>query len=187
MKKNILKSLCLFFVMLATVACSDESNDAVQMNDASDFTVKSTEGDVWEGVIGVVNGKNFEVLPEKREAIIADLESILAREGGDNVKLATLEIVEKVATNVPGDLGYMIIGSNNDGISIGKMVAKSLSQDNNTYVFTLIGGSSGSISTSCWGCARGCFLRHYRIDGKFIPYCEEGVCGNFCTKKETEK
>lgn len=187
MKKNLLKSLCLFLVMLATVSCSDESNDAVQMNNASDFNVKNTEKDVWEGVIGVVNGKNFEILPEKRDAIIAEFESILSSEGGDNVKLATLEIVEKPSTNSPGDLGYMIIGSNNDGISIGKMVEKSFSEDRNAFVFTLFGGASGRVSTSCWGCSRGCFLRHYRIDGQFIPYCDEGVCGYFCTKKETEK
>lgn len=182
MKRILLQSLSLLLVILTATSCSEE-NEPVQMNNASEAALKSGS-DVWSGVIGVEKSGVYEIVAD-RAALIADLESILLKEEG-NIKLTSLEIVEKIAENDPKDIGYMIIGSNGDGVSIGIMMAKIYSLPHNSNIF-ILDSSSSFRSTSCWGCSRGCFLKYYNIEGERVPYCDEGVCGNFCTKKETER
>ena len=182
MKKSILQFLSLFVCVIFT-ACTEEPNASVQMNDeASDLVAKSSTP--WDGIIGIEKDGKFEIVADQN-FLKADLEKTL-QDQGTPARLTYLAIEEKIATNNPSDRGYMLIGGDANGTSIGVFLEKNFSQPHNSHVFT-IDRSSGLTRTSCRGCAQGCNLQYLTIDGKKIPICNENGCMYNCEKIETSK
>ena len=181
--KKLLQFLSMLLVCVVFTSCTEEPNASVQMNDdASDFVAKTTTP--WDGIIGVEKDGKFEITADQN-FLKADLEKTL-QDQGTPTRLVTLSINQKTATNNSSDVGYMLIGSDNNGISIGVFLEKSFSQPNNSHVFT-IDRTSNFTRTSCRGCAQGCNLQYMTIDGKRIPYCNENGCYYNCDKVETSK
>src|SRR5690606_40385058 len=105
---------------------------------------------------------------------------------GIQTSLRTLVIDERAALNDPSDSAFVLIGSDNDGISIGVFMEKSYSEPHNSFVFT-VDRSLDFIRTTCKGCAQGCNLQYLTIDGKKIPICNENGCYYNCEKIQTSK
>lgn len=180
MKKNLLQLLSALFAIGMIISCSsDAENDTTVNEGLSASTVSTARGSVWDGVIGEDWGNGRYVVTANEELILTDLQEIIEKEGHTAV-LRNLEIVQKVATNDSGDRGFMLIGSDNQGTSIGVWMEL---QNNN---FTLVRQPGLSTSTTCTGCATGCNLQYLTIDGKKVAYCNENGCIYDCEKSESD-
>lgn len=180
MKKNLLKALSALFAIGMIISCSsDAENDNVNTPSSASSASTARGGSVWSEVIGKDWGNGQYVITADENAILADLQVIIRKEG-HLAELRSLEIVQKTATNDPADVGYMLIGSDNQGTSIG--VWMELQNDS----FTLIRQPGLSTSTTCTGCATGCNLQYLTIDGKKVAYCNENGCIYDCEKSESD-
>lgn len=181
MKKNLLKALSALFAIGMIISCSSDAENDTTVNEGLSATAASTaRGSVWSGVIGEDWGDGRYVVTANEELILADLQEIIRKEGHTST-LKNLEIVQKTAANDPSDIGYMLIGSDNEGTSIG--VWMQLSQQSQ---FTMVRQPGLSTSTTCTGCATGCNLQYLTIDGKKVAYCNENGCVYDCEKSESD-
>jgi hypothetical protein len=178
MKKILLKSIACLSLLILIGSCSNDENTAVDLNESASKSVTQKKASYWDGVLGVDRGSGVYQITVDPALIIADFENILQTQGTP-ASLNSLNIVRKVAANNSLDSGYMMIGSSSSGTSIGVM----LQQNGNS--FYLDPGTGGQKTTTCRGCATGCNLEYYNIDGKKIPYCNENGCIYDCTKIET--
>lgn len=138
-------------------------------------------GSVWDGPIGKDYGDGVYVVTADEQMLIDDLQKVLRKEGYP-AELRILEIVKKTASNDPNDEGFMLIGSDLQGTSIG--VWLELSQSTNSFTFVRQPGLS--TSTTCTGCTSGCNLQYLTIDGKKVAYCNENGCTYDCEKSESD-
>lgn len=180
MKSIIIKSLSCLLLLVTLWSCSSDSALQEEVNAASRENFTKKNGAIWKGVIGEDRNGVY-VITADPNALKSYLEDLL-RKDGQNVVLDTLTIEKKIATNNPGDSAYMLIGSRGSGsmsVSIGVMLTL------NRYNFSM--STEPRTSTSCRGCAEGCNLSYYTINGKKVPYCNENGCSSFnCEKSEIE-
>ena len=181
MKKITLKIVaCLLFIAFLG-ACSNEDNNIIEDTATGHAFATAARSSLWDGIIGTSNGNSTYIITADRSAILADFEDVLRTEG-TATSLQSLQIIKKVATNDPTDSAFMLIGTDNIGISIGVM----LSLDNGKfYLANPSPGAGAASSVSCRGCTTGCNLEYVKMSGKKVPYCNENGCGEFCTKSET--
>lgn len=181
MKKIILKSLACLFALALMVSCSNDETDTVVPKSsaaATAVTPSTARGSFWDGTLGVLDSNGNPQLTVDPSLVIADFEATLQKEGNDT-DLITVSIEKKYPTNSTSlDPGYMLIGSDGKGTSIGLMLTLAGTS------FTL-GGGDETTSVSCRGCATGCNLSFLLVDGHKYPYCNENGCGEFCTKSES--
>lgn len=176
---------------MLVLAASSCSNDEASINNPENVipiehspSVASTaRGTFWSAAIGEINPDGSATIIADIATITADLEEILDSEG-NTTTLEAVKIVKKVNENDSSNTTYALIGSNAAGISIGVFLVA-----NNQYLYLDDGYGTVSdneiFSTTCRGCANGCNLMYVTIGGKKVFYCDENVCGNFCSKNET--
>lgn len=179
MKKNLLKALTALFAIGMIISCSTDAENDTTVNEGLSAPSTLRGGvSVWDDVIGKDWGEGMYVITADEQEILADLQTIIEKEG-HTAELRSLEIVKKTATNDPSDEGYMLIGSDNQGTSIGVWMQL---QGNE---FSLVRQPGLSTSTTCTGCATGCNLQYLTIDGKKVAYCNENGCRFDCEKSES--
>lgn len=182
MKTILLKGFTCLCLLATLASCT---NDETLMPDpaAAAVAVPETEGataargDVWSGTLAIMNADGKPEFVVDQQLLIADLENILALEG-NNVKLTTLVIEKKLATNDLSDEAYMLVGYDGAGTSIGVMLEYAAND------FSL-GSGTAPLTVSCRGCASGCNLSFLKVDGHKFPYCNENGCGVYCSKSES--
>ena len=176
MKKIIFKSLCFLLFVAFVASCSSEDND--MQRDTSNAQAEAT---VLRGRLGVERN-GIAVLTADKVMLIKKLEAA-ALKGGDKISLTNIEIVRKTATNDGRVTLYMIVGTDDEGVSVGMPVAH---KRDGFYFDPIAGGGNdgGTTTVVCRGCATGCNLEFLLVQGKKLPYCNENGCGVYCTKKE---
>jgi hypothetical protein len=188
MKKNLLKTSAFFVLVALMASCnSDEATinttAIVPQIEASADTPSTARGTFWSAAIGEINPDGSATITADTVTITADLEEILDSEG-NTTTLTAVKIIKKVNVNDASNATYALVGTNSTGISIGVFLLA-----NNGYVYLDDGyGNTGGneiYSTTCRGCADGCNLMYITVGGKKVFYCDENVCGNFCSKNET--
>jgi len=180
MKKTTLQiAACLLFIIFIGSCSNDDTSIVSDTATEDDFTT-AARSTLWDGIIGTDNGAGVYQITADQTAIKADFEDVLKSEG-TSTTLQTLQIVKKVATNDPADSGFMLIGGDNAGISIGVMLEEKVG--GNLYLENPLGGVANS--TSCRGCTTGCNLEYIKLSGRKVAYCNENGCGEFCEKTET--
>ena len=176
--------------MLAVLGASCSTDEASINNpanapqtEASAPKASTARGSFWADAIAKVNPDGSTTIVADEAVLTADLEKILDSEG-NTTTLTSLKVLKKINVNNPQDATYALIGSNNAGISIGVFLAI-----NSDYLYLDSGygytGDNEVFSTSCRGCSTGCNLMYITVGGKKVFYCDENVCGNFCSKNET--
>lgn len=182
MKRIILNCAACLLLITAIVACSSESTVDLTTDTTAVAPERESRSNAWDGIIGEDKGNDVYEITADKQALLADLQANIDKEtAGSPVTLETLDIVKKNALNDSGDTGYMLIATDNRGVSIGVMLSKQIGSfklDNNQF--------QAPTTVSCWGCTHGCNLQYLYIDGKKIPICNENGCGSDCVKKETE-
>jgi len=188
MKKKILKSIACLLLMGMAWSCSNESDTI--MSDSNENGIRDgfheKSASVWDGPIAQETGNGQFTIVADMAALRSAFESILLRQGGQPVKVETIVVQRKTATNNPGDRLVFVIGGGRtlggNSVSSGVMLTPSFG---GMYISSGPGGVGGDPkSVSCWGCATGCFLEYYDIDGHKVPYCNSAGCGPLCDKKE---
>jgi len=143
----------------------------------------------------VVYGPIAQEIGNGQFTIVADMgalksafESLLLRQGGQPVKVETIIVQRKIAKNNPNDRLVFIIGGGRTAVgnkNVSSGVILSVGAGGMFFSSGPGGGVGGDPkSVSCWGCATGCFLEYYDIDGHKVPYCDSAGCGPLCDKKE---
>lgn len=182
MKKIILKTVLCLSVLFLSVACSNESENAIDMNSKATeeaITTKAAKESTWAGELGRDRGNgNYEITADQDE-LKKDLEAVLA-EQGKYVTLTSIIIEKLYADNDPTMYGYMLKAIDGKGTSIGTPLAKSGDIFRSNFGIYPTQGTT----TTCTGCTDGCFLRYLNVDGHSYPYCQEGVCGVLCIKTQ---
>ncbi len=176
MKKLLLKSAIFIAVLVTVISCSTDAESVTVNETVSNKTKRST---LWDGVIGKALGTKYTVTAN-RAILINDLEQVL-RSQGDTITIETLQIVQKTPINNPFERGYMLVGSDTRGTSIGVFLL--LSQQNE---FTMLRQRDMATATTCRGCATGCNLQYLTIDGKKVAYCNENGCVYDCEKTDSD-
>lgn len=188
MKRIILKSLTCLFLLGFAWSCSTDSDVTIDQPSEKNAStgVQQKDESAWEGIIGYDRGNGVYEITADEEALIADLEAILVSEENP-VKLTTLTIQRKIATNNPNSEAYFIIGGTGNIGSATTSIGRQLTRMGNGFTATpsTTGGGIAK-SVSCRGCGTGCFLEYYEIDGHFVPYCDSAGCGSDCTKSESK-
>jgi len=190
MKKKILKSIACLLLMGMAWSCSNESDtimsDSNENGTRDGFHEKSAS--VWNGPIAQETTSGQFTIVADMAALRAEFESKLLDQGGEPVKIETIIVQRKTATNNPNDRLVFLIGggraaTTNKSVSSGIILSAA---SGGMYFSSGPGGGVGGDpkSVSCWGCATGCFLEYYDIDGHKVPYCNSAGCGPLCDKKE---
>lgn len=174
MKKYL---LLLAILPMAFTSCS---TDETLTTDNPGNQHSALRAGYWNGVIAIENPNGSFQFNVNPQLLKADLEEQL-RIQGDTTTLETIAVVGKNATN-DGTNGYMLISSDNRGLSIGVMLAKSASNELKLD-FRLEDPDPSTIS--CRGCATGCNLEYLNMPGGKVPYCNSNGCGEFCQTKHT--
>ena len=187
MKRIILKSLTCLFLLGFAWSCSTDSDVTIdQPSEKNTSTgVQQKDESAWEGIIGYDRGNGVYEITADEEALIADLETILAAEENP-VKLTTLSIQRRIATNNPGGEAFFLIGGTGNIGSATTSIARQLTMANTGFSMARDLENQLLKSVSCRGCGTGCFLEYYEIDGHFVPYCDSAGCGSDCTKSESK-
>lgn len=181
MKKIIYKSLACICLLSLAFSCTTD-NDADMQEDRSVTFNEKSGGTVWDKALAQDNGDGTVTFLVDEREIKAELEALLA-EQQTPLKIVSLTIEEKFATNNPTAKGYMLIGGTgaSSGISIGMPV---VSRGGTFFSPGPVNGGPRK-AVSCRGCGSGCFLEYYDIDGHFVPYCDSAGCGPYCDKMES--
>jgi hypothetical protein len=163
-------------------ACS--SDNSIKDDGSRDGFNAKTGENILDGVIGIERGSEY-VITADANALTAALEDILESQG-QPVTIKALEIRKLIASNNTNSEGLMLIGSTGNlgdrSTSIGIMLTK---RPGGLYISDSPNGGPRT-STSCTGCAEGCNLMYYDINGRKVPYCQENGCPTYnCKKSET--
>jgi len=180
MKRNILTLSAFFVLSILFTSCSGEDTYVDEPANAH----SSARGSYWNGVLGVDHGNdNYEITADK-SVLMNDLETMLKNQG-DTVTLHSIAIVNKKASNDINDHAYMLVATDDLGVSVGIMLArgadatfKALRQEDNQF--------ANPKTVVCKGCSTGCKLEYLNMPGGKFPYCNESGCGPLCSKKEVE-
>ncbi len=168
MKKRILRNVICLLLLGAAWGCSNES-DTVMSNQqdsrlsSDNFNLKDRS--VWDGQIGE-DRAGTPYITADIEAIKDGFEEMLIGQGNP-VQIETVQIVKKIATNDPTDFAFFLIGGGQgtDGTStsIGLLLTKSAGK----YFISpgIINGDDPKATVSCRGCATGCFIEYYKVEG----------------------
>ncbi|MFL9843063.1 hypothetical protein [Flavobacterium rhizosphaerae] len=174
--KNTIKTFIGLFLLCLAFSCSNDTENLVlEESTTKDSTPQAERGSYWDGIIATDKTGGGYTFVADTLLIKSDLEQML-RTGGVTTTLQTLSIAEKTADNDPADLGYMLIGSDNNGVSIGVMLARSGRN------FIVEAGTVSSVA--CIGCTWGCNLSYLKFDGHKYAYCNANGCGANCYKSE---
>lgn len=188
MKKLLLKTLPVLSLIALVASCS--TDEAIINNPENAVNIEQApkgyathRGTFWSSAIAEINPDGSATIIADTVTLTADLEEILESEG-NGTNLTSVKALKKINVNDAANATYALVGSNGSGLSIGVFLVANVN-----YLFLDDGyGNTGGneiFSTTCRGCATGCNLMYVTIGGKKVFYCDENVCGNFCSKNET--
>lgn len=187
MKKIILKSIGCLLLLSMTWGCSNE-NDTImsdqEQNRLSDgFQLK--DGSVWDGQIGE-DRAGVPTITANIQEIKDGFEEILISRGNP-VKIETVQIIKKNATNDPSDFNFFLIGGGRGTDNTSTSIGKPLTVSGGKYFISSGAGINGDPeeTVSCRGCGTGCFIEYYKVDGHLVPYCDSAGCGPICSREKS--
>ena len=180
MKKIMFKGLICPLLLSVLWSCSPENDVQMQTTQAQQKT-----GDILSGVIGQNLGNGIYQITVNEAALMAALEDVALQEGGVQVKIDNVKIVNRFATNTP-TVPFPVLtggGLTTDGSSMSFSYV--LSEVNTNF---MIGsGVERPPLVMCRGCARGCFLEYYQLDAThLLGYCDSAGCGDYCFRIKLE-
>jgi hypothetical protein len=175
MKKYLRGLLAFTFASAMLTSCNTEDTSMADVSTKSPVGLKSGN---WDGVIATENPDGTFEFKVDKELLMRDLEVQLSDQGDEGVDLQTITIQKKAAANDAKEMGYMLIASDGQGVSIGLMLTQSKTKDDYD-----LGTDPDPSTITCRGCATGCNLEHLNMPGGKVPYCNTNGCGDFCQTK----
>jgi len=182
MKNNLLKTFACAFAVVLMASCSTEETDtimpqaSVKDQGANGGTPSTARGSIWAGTLATIDAAGHITFVVDPELIIDDF-NVSLREQGVPTQVTTVAIHEKIASNDPNVKAYMLIGSDNNGTSIGVMLQRG------GYDIS-VDTEDGDKNVSCRGCATGCNMSFLIVSGHKYPVCNTNGCGAFCERRE---
>ena len=185
MKKGTLKQVqLLLLLLLVTVSCSTEDTTIssgernLKNNDVA--TAAAEQSSYWDGAIAEEKNGDYTFIADTL-LIKNDLEVVL-HDMGFQTNLQELAIVDKVATNDSSSITPFLIGKDNNGITIARVLEK-----RGATLYVERTDSGFMVNITCTGCIDGCNIDYLNINGKSVPYCNENGCSKYdCSETRSD-
>ena len=185
MKKDTLKQIQLFLLLLlVTVSCSTEdtatSSGEMNMKNNDVATAAAEQSSYWYGPIAEEKDGKYIFIVDT-QLIKNDLEVVL-NDMGFQTTIQELSIVDKVAHNDPSSITPFLIGRDNNGVTIARMLERV------HYNLQVQRNDLGMmVNITCTGCIDGCNIDYLNINGKSVPYCNENGCSKYdCSETRSD-
>jgi hypothetical protein len=177
MRKKIFKTIACLCLVGLVWSCTTEND--VQMS-SENGQVQQKSGSVLEGVIGVDRSNGVYEITVDESELLTEIDRLSA-EDGNPVKFETVAIVKKTAVNNPSYQTFILLAGTGDIGTATTSIGIDLVDIGGGFHLQNPSAGGGS-TTSCRGCASGCFLEYYEIDGHHLAYCDPYGCGANCEK-----
>lgn len=185
MKKSTLKQLQLFLLLLlVAVSCSTEDtktpSEEANLKNNDVATAVAQQGSYWNGPIAEEKNGQYIFIVDTL-LIKSDLEVVL-NDMGFQTSIQELDIVDKVATNDSLSKTPFLIGKDNNGVTIARMLKKV-----NYNLQVQRNDLNMMVNITCTGCIDGCNIDYLHINGKSVPYCNENGCSRYdCSETRSD-
>lgn len=185
MKKATFKQIqLLLLLLLVTVSCSTDdattSSGERNLKNNDVATAATQQGSYWDGPIAEEKNGHYTFTVDTL-LIKNDLEVVL-NDMGFQTSIQELAIVDKIATNDSLNTIPFLIGKDNNGVTIARMLEKV------NYNLQVQRNDLGMmVNITCTGCIDGCNIDYLNINGKSVPYCNENGCSRYdCSETRSD-